>query len=268
MAPRGRFEVISIGNELLNGRTTNTNLTWLCKKLTFLGVNVVRAYIVSDDVKEIVDIVHLVLSRKNSDWIITSGGLGPTHDDITLASLAQALGRGISLNTMALEMIKEKTAKLKLTDTHRKMAFLPQGALPLRNPVGMAPAVYLEESKTKIVCLPGVPTEMEAIAEEFLFRSIKKEYGSFYFTEGLLRIQGLQEANLAPIILGVFREHPEVYIKSHPLGEGIGIELSLTTTTSNLDTSRDLVTRSLEEVSALILSKGGSILSSHIVDHE
>ncbi len=268
MVDQTGVEIISIGNELLNGRTVNTNLTLICKKLTISGVNVLRAYTVRDELKEIVDVLRFVLEQKTSSWIITSGGLGPTHDDITLQGVALALGRKISLNEKALEMIRGRNAELILTDARRKMAFLPEGATPLKNPVGMAPAVYLRESETNIICLPGVPQELEAIAEESVLPMIKRDAGDFFFVEGILWVQGLLEADLAPIILEVFRERPEVYIKSHPKGEEFGIELSLTVTTRHPDSSRELVSKSLDEISTRVLQASGSISSRRIVNHK
>lgn len=261
-------EIISIGNELLNGRTVNTNLTLICKKLTISGINVLRAYTVKDELKEIVDVLRFVLEQKMSSWIITSGGLGPTHDDITLQGVAQALRRKISINEKALEMIRGRNANLILTDARRKMALFPEGAMPLNNPIGMAPAAYLRELETNIICLPGVPQELEAITDESVLPMIKKDAGEFFFIEGILWVQGLREADLAPIISEVFRERPQVYIKSHPKGEESGIELSLTVTTRHPDNSRELVRKSLEEISSRVLQARGSISSSRLVNQK
>src|SRR6185369_12627059 len=104
--------------------------------------------------------------------IITSGGLGPTADDLTLTAVALGLGRELHLHDQALQMVRERYDELTaqgalgqggLNPAREKMAWLPAGAWPLHNPVGTAPAVMLESGDTTIICLPGVPSELKGI---------------------------------------------------------------------------------------------------------
>lgn len=140
------IEIISIGNELLIGKTLNTNAQWLAKRLTTLGLNVHRITTISDDVEEISAAVKEAILRK-PDFLITTGGLGPTFDDKTLKGITKALGTRLEKNKEASKMIEEKykiyakeqgLEKIELTPARMKMAKLPKGAKPLLNPVGTA----------------------------------------------------------------------------------------------------------------------------------
>src|SRR5207245_5074691 len=106
-------------------------------------------------------------SDLNPSLLITIGGLGPTHDDMTLARISRALHKPMRLNKEALELVRDHYRKLesktKLTKYRTKMATLPQGSVPLPNPVGTAPGVKMQQSSTTMFSLPGVPSEMKAI---------------------------------------------------------------------------------------------------------
>ncbi|MHA2316087.1 MAG: molybdopterin-binding protein, partial [Candidatus Hermodarchaeia archaeon] len=138
------MEVICVGNELLIGKTLNTNAQWLAKRTTALGLSARRIMIVGDDVDEISNAIREAMQR-NPRFLITTGGLGPTFDDKTLEGLAKALKCKLEINEEALTMFKEKyrkyaeegkMKKAELTPPRVKMAKLPEGAKPLFNPVG------------------------------------------------------------------------------------------------------------------------------------
>ncbi|MDW8033910.1 MAG: nicotinamide mononucleotide deamidase-related protein [Nitrososphaerota archaeon] len=211
-------EIISVGNELLIGKVINTNASWLADKLTKLGVAVRRINVIGDSLDEISSCVREVLSRKPS-FIITTGGLGPTYDDMTLEGLSIALGRKLVINPEALEMVRRKYEKMgeSLTEARIKMAKMPEGAEPLHNPVGTAPAAKITHGYTIIYALPGVPREMEAIFNETVSKEISLSSG-LKIAEYSFRIVGVMESALAPIINRVKEQYPEVYVKSHPKG--------------------------------------------------
>lgn len=212
-------EVINIGNELLIGRTVNTNATWICKKLTLLGFNVKRVTVVGDVLEDIVNVVREALSRRPK-VIIMSGGLGPTFDDMTSEALAKALNRRWIVNEEALKMIGEKYRKmgLQLTEHRIKMAKMPEGATPLPNPVGTAPGIMVKYEDTLIFALPGVPAEMRGIFEEHVENIIKEVAPTLARAEGYLYVEGIPESSAAPLIERVMKSNPKVYIKSHPRG--------------------------------------------------
>ncbi|MEM1548403.1 MAG: nicotinamide mononucleotide deamidase-related protein [Thermoproteota archaeon] len=211
-------EIVSVGNELLIGKVVNTNASWLADRLTKLGIIVKRIITIGDDLDEISSCIREALSRKPS-LIITTGGLGPTYDDKTLEGLAMALGRKLTINPKALEMVKRKYESMgeKLTDARIKMAKMPESAIPLHNPVGTAPAAKISYDSTLIYALPGVPREMEAIFNETVSKEISL-YSGFKIAEYSFRIVGVMESALAPIISRVKEQYPEAYVKSHPKG--------------------------------------------------
>ena len=151
------FEILCIGNELLSGRTVNTNAQWVSQKITEAGGCVIRITIVRDDVDEIAFAVKESLARKPS-WLIISGGLGPTYDDKTLQGVGMSLGVEIALDKRAVEMLRKSYSRDlvnydELNEIRLKMAKIPIGSIPIQNPVGTAPAVLVETAETKIICL-------------------------------------------------------------------------------------------------------------------
>ncbi len=156
--------IVTVGDELLAGRTTNTNATWLCERLVDRGVAVERITTVPDRIGEIARVVNEY--RAEYDSVIVTGGVGPTHDDVTMDGVAAALGRDLEEHPAALAWIVEEGgyAREDLTDG---TADLPAGARPLHNGVGVAPGAALEG----VYVLPGVPAEMRG-----MFETIESEF--------------------------------------------------------------------------------------------
>ncbi len=150
--------VVTVGDELLAGRTTNTNATWLCERLTDRGVAVERVTTVPDRVRDIARVVNEY--RAEYDAVVVTGGLGPTHDDVTMEGVAAALGRELEEHDDALEWLTGVGGYERddLTDGTEE---LPAGARALHNEVGVAPGAVLES----VYVLPGVPEEMRAMFE-------------------------------------------------------------------------------------------------------
>ena len=266
-------EIICIGTELLIGKTLNTNAHWLAKRITTLGLTVHRITNITDDIDEISSILREALQRKPR-FIITTGGLGPTFDDKTLEGIAKGLGRKIKVNNDALKMIEKTYSKIaeerlmdkiELTPPRVKMAKLPEGAKPLPNPIGTAPAVLIKHEGTTIIALPGVPSEMEAIFEESVAQLLKKAAGGATFFETSINVMGIMESAIAPLIDQVMHDNPYVYIKSHPSREGEQkprLELHLTTTAKDLKLAKNWVGKTLIEITELIQQKGGKTRSA------
>ncbi len=223
-----KVEIIAIGNELLIGETLDTNTHWLCRQLSGLGAEVVRGVILPDKLMVIAEEITIAC-QTSIDLVITTGGLGPTDDDLTLAALAAALNLPLVKNDLAYQWIEEKYRELaaqayvsdaEMTPTRTKMAMLPATASPLKNPVGAAPAVQINYQITTIVCLPGVPQELHAIVEQSLPSLFLQIFGVGSFQEQELWVACGDESVLAPILSQVVHQHPEVYIKSKAKGFG------------------------------------------------
>ncbi|AAT42807.1 nicotinamide mononucleotide deamidase-related protein [Picrophilus oshimae] len=216
--------IITIGNEILSGRTLNTNFTYIARKLTYLGYDVLRGIIVKDDIEEIGNAFKSAI--ESSDLVVSSGGLGPTYDDMTLLSFSKAFNLKLTLNNDALEMIKEKFDNM--TPEREKMAMIPENCVPIRNDAGTAPGVLVNINNKNIIILPGVPREVESIFENVQERI--KVPGYVYYDKSL-RLDGVLESIAAPLIKEYAKNNPDLYIKSHPYGiefskPGIELEVS------------------------------------------
>lgn len=275
-----KVEIICVGNELLIGKTLNTNSHWLAKRATSLGANVQRITVVSDDVSEIAIALREALRRKPR-FIITTGGLGPTFDDKTLEGIAKGLNQKLEVNNRALELVRGKyeallkegrIEKIELTPSRTKMATFPKGSKPLHNPVGTAPGMLADVKQTCVIALPGVPPEMEAIFDESVAPMLKKEAGKSAFFETSIYIEGIMESSLAPLIDRVMHANPLVYIKSHvyvksrPQVEGkkSHIELHFSTVGEDPKTEKDRLGKAVEQLSELVKENGGKVSAAEV----
>jgi molybdenum cofactor synthesis domain-containing protein len=220
--PPPTVHLVAVGNELLNAETRDTNLAWLIRRIAHRGGRVVRAAIIPDDFTSISQEIALARKRK-VDLLVTTGGLGPTDDDATLAAIAEALGLSLLCDKKALAMVKARIAALskyrrgfpmRLTRERRRMAFLPSGAMPLLNPVGVAPGMLLEIGRLRILALPGVPAEMKGIVKETLKGFWRDFFRGVVFVRKNIALRGIPEAELAPFIRRAHKKDLEVYIKS------------------------------------------------------
>lgn len=206
--------VLTIGNEILKGRTVNTNMAYIGQVLTYAGHEVFRAFVVKDDPEEIAWGIRT--SLETGDIVVTTGGLGPTFDDMTIECVSSALGIQTVINREELEALTERYEGrgIKLTEDRIKMVRLPLGSRALHNPVGAAPGVYMKYDGKTIVILPGVPAEMKAILDMVLpeLKSGDREY-----YEETFPLEGIMESSLASLTSSLMKKWDgKVYIKSHP----------------------------------------------------
>ncbi|MFX1245817.1 MAG: molybdopterin-binding protein [Promethearchaeota archaeon] len=219
--------LISIGDELLSGKTVNTNATFLAKNLTNLGFIVKKILTIPDDPKVVPKEIFQIISSSEYRLILITGGLGPTWDDSTSVFLANAINVSTELNSEALAIVSRRyqslfTKKLvetsEITPEREKMAILPVGAEPIDNPIGTAPGIFLEHknSNTWIFCLPGVPREMKAMYHLIAPKiSILKNEKPFGYHEMEITTSFKDESLLAPFLTKVRNKH-DVWIKSLP----------------------------------------------------
>jgi molybdenum cofactor synthesis domain-containing protein len=233
-----RTELLIIGNELLIGEIHDSNSHWLCHQIHGLGGRVERVTMLRDEIDVIAAEVRLALER-GPRVIITSGGLGPTADDLTLEAVARGAGVELRMHELARNMIRERydelTAQGVLTEgglnpAREKMAHLPVGAMPVHNPVGTAPGVLLTMGGTTIISLPGVPSELKGIFGSSLQPFLGETFRGGTSVLRTIRVQCNDESLMEPALSRVAREHPAVYIKSlaRTLGEHREIDITLT----------------------------------------
>ena len=255
-----RVEIIAVGKEILRGQTLDTNSSWLAKRITALGGVIGRIVIPDDDVIAIAEEIKTAL-QNNAQIIITTGGLGPTFDDKTLAGIAEATGRPLSLHPRALEIVTRRYKELwekgfvespETTPVREKMAYLPKGAEALDNPVGTAPAVSLASPAWVIFALPGVPREMQAIFEQTIIPRLKAILGAEFYREETVNTGLGDESVIAGMIDQVMKQIPGTYLKSKATSFGKGAELEVVITAAGAD--KQGIEKKVKEAKTLLLA--------------
>jgi len=214
--------ILAIGNEVLDGLVLDTNSNWMELRLVAHGLQIKRLVSVRDEIEEIGKALRFLMD--SCDVIITSGGLGPTHDDMTLKAIAIALRLKIQEDAEALAIVERQYKDLfargivqtpELTDARVKMAQIPEGSVPLDNRIGGAPGVRLETEQSVIFSLPGVPSELKFIFEDSVIPWISERVIQKFF-EQVIEFGTHDESTFAPAIDVVMKKNPGVYIKSMP----------------------------------------------------
>jgi len=196
-----KAEIISIGSEILRGQITDTNANFIAKKLVKLDIDLEHISAVSDNPESLLSTLKLALQR--SDLIITTGGLGPTEDDITYQTIARSLNLKLIKYPEAEENLKKilHKIKIKISPSNLKQVYLPEGAKIIINQYGTAPAMILEKD-SKIICsFPGVPHEMKNLIEENLIPYLKDKFPpSMIKKTKILKVTGLGESSVNELI--------------------------------------------------------------------
>ena len=196
---------IIIGNEILSGRTRDANLPYLAEWLNRLGIQLREARVVPDLESAIIEAVNE--SRARFDYVFTSGGIGPTHDDITSASVAKAFGTELELNAEAHAVLATHYAEGELNEARLGMARIPKGATLIDNPISKAPGFQIEN----VFVLAGIPVIFEAMLESLRHRLVGGD-------PVLSRTIGatLPEGVLAEPLAELQRAYPQVDMGSYP----------------------------------------------------
>ncbi|MBY8984817.1 MAG: competence damage-inducible protein A [Candidatus Lokiarchaeota archaeon] len=259
------IEFLIIGNEILIGKTLDSNSNWMAKRIARYGHQLRRITTVGDDLNVISSALQGILKRK-PDIIITSGGLGPTFDDMTLEGIAMGLKRTLELNEHAFSSIKKvykhayDQGILKLngmTKERKKMAYLPQRSIPLPNTIGTAPGVKINEENTQIYIFPGVPTELKSMFRNVIIPILKEKQGKF-IEKGFL-FSGIGESQIAPYTGELEKKYPQLWIKTHPR-IGLSVEVEVSITAFNVENGEELVNKALDEIKKIILHLKGEII--------
>lgn len=231
-----QVELITIGDELLLGFTIDTNAAHIARTLAASGVEIVRRTTVGDDAEIIARAVREALDRTGA--VITTGGLGPTSDDLTKPAIAKIFGREMKLDEAFASRLEDRWRarfpNTRFPATNRTQAEIPEGARILTNRHGTAPGIWLEDEKGRwVAMMPGVPREMRGmLAEELLpaIRARAKGEESVVLS-GTLRTTGIAESAIAELLGPAFLGGPETELGSLPLAflPGIaGVDLRVT----------------------------------------
>ncbi len=207
-------EIIAIGSELLAPDRTDTNSLWLTEKLNSIGIEVKLKTIVGDDDARLEEAVKDAARR--SKVVITTGGLGPTEDDITRKVAARALGRRLSLDETILAELRQRFLSFGhvMPERNSRQAMVIEKAEVLPNPNGSAPGMFIEHEGVAIILLPGPPREMRPMFENHVLPKLASRAGSIKVVRRLLRVAGLGESAVDEKIAPVYTkyENPQTTI--------------------------------------------------------
>jgi molybdenum cofactor synthesis domain-containing protein len=249
-AEQVRAAVLLIGDELLSGRTRDINLSEIAKFLSPLGVSVAECRIVPDDPDEMVAAINHL--RAKYDYVFTTGGIGPTHDDITADAIGAAFGQTVDVRADALAIIEEwyEKSKTPLTESRKRMARVPADAVLIKNPVTGAPGFQTGN----VFTLAGVPKIARAMLEDVAHRI---EGGAVTHSR-TVATGGLREGDLADGLRVLADDYPDVSIGSYPyFFEGPDGEIRRGTNLVARATDQDRLDEVVEKLADLSRSVGG-----------
>jgi len=191
--------IISIGDELLIGQTINTNAAYIGEKLSDNNITVSKIATVADNEKAILD--EFKVAYDTCDIVLVSGGLGPTHDDITRTCVVKFFETELIENEEVLEDIETlfKKRNRKVTELNKAQALVPKVSTPIRNPLGTAPGMWIDKEDKYFVVMPGVPYEMKGMMEDFVIPSLTERLknSGIVIQRRILQTTGIPEATLA-----------------------------------------------------------------------
>lgn len=212
-----RAEIITIGSELLSYYFTETNSMYLARKLEENGVIVGFKTTVGDNEDDLVNSIKIATSRTHI--LITTGGLGPTEDDVTRIAFSKALAKKLIFSEEILHKIKERFKKkgIVMPEINVRQAFFLEGAGILENEVGIAPGMWIEDESNKIAILPGPPSELIPMFEKYIVPKLRK-LSPYHISRRILKIAGLSESETDSRISDIYRKikNPSVTILAYP----------------------------------------------------
>jgi nicotinamide-nucleotide amidase len=234
-----KAEIIAIGSELLTPYRTDTNSLWLTERLNSIGISVLQKTIVGDEESRLEEAVRDALRR--SDVIISTGGLGPTEDDITRKVFARVSGRQLMLDYEVLEQIRERFASrgYQMTPNNERQALIPRGATVLPNPNGTAPGIRMDQDGALIVLLPGPPRENQPMFNDYIMAELEKMSRGARISKRLLKVTGLGESALDDMIAEIYT--PYTNPTTTILFTDSEIEIHLTATAETVARAEEIV---------------------------
>jgi nicotinamide-nucleotide amidase len=231
-------EILAVGTELLMGQIANTNAQYISSRLPDAGIGVFYHSVVGDNPERLKECLQLALSR--SDIVITTGGLGPTQDDLTKETIAGVMNRRLILDQESLDKMTAFFERLKrpMTENNNKQAYLPENCVIVRNKNGTAPGCIIEEGGKTVVMLPGPPSEMKPMFDETVlpYLAAKSEYT---LVSRFLRIFGIGESAMEDRIIDLVDKQTNPTIA--PYAKEGEVTLRITARYKKGETSQDII---------------------------
>jgi len=203
--------VLVIGDEILSGRTKDKNIGFIAEYLTAIGIDLKEVRVVPDEEDEIVTALNAL--RKRYTYVFTTGGIGPTHDDITADSVAKAFGVSIDVDPRAVALFKERAPQMELNEARLRMARIPKGADLVENKVSTAPGFKLDN----VIVMAGVPSIMQAMLDAV---SGTLKTGTKMLSETIKA--DAREGEIGTPLGEIAKANPDVILGSYPYFDGQG----------------------------------------------
>jgi nicotinamide-nucleotide amidase len=205
-----KAEIIAVGSELLTPFRLDTNSLFLTDELNRLGIAVIRKTVVGDDREEMRSAFQEALAR--ADLVVSSGGLGPTEDDLTREVVAELLGRRLVRNDRILERIRARFRSFgrEMPPINERQALVPEGALPLENANGTAPGLWLETDAHIVVLFPGPPAELQPMFSAYVRPMLEQRAGRRRIFDRVLRVAGMPESDVDQRVAPIYRSYRDV----------------------------------------------------------
>jgi len=203
-------EIIAIGSELLSPSKTDTNSLWLTERLNELGIQVCLKSVVGDDPPRLEETLRDAISR--SDIVITTGGLGPTEDDVTRESVARSIGAELVHREDIEEGIRQrfKSFGREMPAVNRRQAYIVDGSEVLPNSNGTAPGIFIKKGEVSIVVLPGPPRELKPMFTDHVIPRINGGAGRIVFRKRVLKVTGLGESAIDEAVAPIYKSFDDV----------------------------------------------------------
>lgn len=245
-----KASIIAIGTELLIGQTIDTNSAYLGEQLTGIGIDVIERYTIKDQKEDILR--TLTQATEKSDWVLITGGLGPTKDDITKETIGVFLGEKMIFNNDVKASLTAfyKSKGYSFLPIHEQQCYFPESTMILTNELGTAPGMLFNYKKTKIISMPGVPYEMKHIFKQSVY-PLLVESSDEHIEQVTLRTSGMGESKIATLLeeLNIAMEND---IELAYLPEIGGVKLRLTAKHSNATIAKEQLNQTRAEIESIL----------------
>ena len=265
-----KVALLVVGNEILDGSTTDTNSGWVARQISGRGASVIRTAVVPDDPREISQGIDFLLAAEPR-LVITLGGLGPTRDDLTVAAVAAHFGTPTAEHPDAVRIVNDRYAALvdegrvgdasspAMLQARAKMARLPEGAIALDNQVGAAPGVWFDvKDDLAVLSLPGVPSELKYILLDEAGPHLERVLGTGYFRSATVVTSTNDESQLSGSLVAFDEKYadPDVYLKSRAkqFGKDVRMQATISVRGSGLDDVTERLSAAIENFRAELTS--------------
>ncbi|CAN5304128.1 competence/damage-inducible protein A [soil metagenome] len=255
-------EIIAIGSELLTPAKTDTNSLWLTEKLNEIGIEVKLKTIVGDDELRLEETIKDALKR--SDVVISTGGLGPTEDDITRKVSAKAIGRELVFKQELADDLKKRFSRWsrEMPEINKRQAFIIEGAKVLPNPNGSAVGMSVEIEDKIFVILPGPPRELNPMFENHVLPKMREKAGEIFVKRKVLRVTGMGESAADELIASIYTEYKNP--QTSTLFNKSELEIHLTAqcrTEAEADSlNEELAAKIIEKLGVAVFSTNGETM--------